>query len=228
MAAITNVNNPVTSTSGQTKSAAEQADALANVNFDMFLNLMVTQLQNQDPLNPADGTQFTEQLATFSQLEQQVASNKHLEKLANAQSLTSQSLAVNMIGKEVMAQGQQVKLVGGKGEFQYKLEKDAATGTLEVFNGTGQVVKTFELNTKKGLHKVEWDGKDDDNKLLANGEYKVVLNAFDADGKRVTTNTYVYSTVKGVESEGVDKTYLMMKDGKKVLFEDVFSVRDAV
>ena len=103
MSTITNVNNPVTGTSGQTKSAAEEADALANVNFDMFLNLMVTQLQNQDPLNPADGTQFTEQLATFSQLEQQVASNQHLEKLANAQSLTSQSLAVNMIGKEVMA-----------------------------------------------------------------------------------------------------------------------------
>ena len=89
-------------------------------------------------------------------------------------------------------------------------------------------MKTFQLNTKKGLHKVEWDGKDKDNKLLANGEYKVVLNAFDADGKRVTTNTYVYNTVKGVESEGVDKTYLMMKDGKKVLFEDVFSVRSSV
>src|SRR5919109_4793721 len=85
----------------QSSSSTDTAIEGLNETYDNFLLLLTKQLQNQDPLNPMDTAQFTQQLIGFSQVEQQIASNKSLEKLISLQSSTNAFNAVSFLGNEV-------------------------------------------------------------------------------------------------------------------------------
>jgi flagellar basal-body rod modification protein FlgD len=100
---ITN-NNTSTSASGKITSTAG-GSAASKVGFDTFLKLLTTQLKNQDPLNPLDGTQFTAQIAQFSQLEQQINSNNYLKTLSESRDYSIQAVATNYLGKEALVSG---------------------------------------------------------------------------------------------------------------------------
>src|SRR5919198_4279001 len=91
------------SSATQSSSSSSTDDAIAALDdtYDNFLLLLTKQLQNQDPLNPMDTAQFTQQLVGFSQVEQQISSNKSLEKLVGMQSATNAYGAVNFLGNEV-------------------------------------------------------------------------------------------------------------------------------
>lgn len=209
----------------QTQSASEGASAAANMNFDMFLRLLTTQLQNQDPLNPLDGTQFTEQIASFSSLEQQIQTNKLLEDMATQRALTQQALAVGMIGNEVLAPADSVQLVDGDAPFSYVLQKDAVSTIVEVYDEDGILMKTFEGETKAGMHVLNWDGVTNQGDTAANGKYRLKISAYDAEGNKVESATLAFTKVAGVESHGTDQTYLILENGVTVQFDEVFSVR---
>ena len=101
-------------------STSRTDDAIAGLNdtYNNFLLLLTKQLQNQDPLNPMDTAQFTQQLVGFSQVEQQIASNKSLEKLIGLQSSTNAFGAVSFLGNEVAVDSDLLSLKGGKAKFQ--------------------------------------------------------------------------------------------------------------
>ena len=95
--------------------------------FDTFLGILVTQLNNQDPLEPMKSQEFTNQLVQFSTVEQAIATNTKLDQMLQAQAGNRASQAVNYIGKEIAIDGNQVQLEGGQANFAYTLEGEAQT-----------------------------------------------------------------------------------------------------
>lgn len=204
--------------------------SLKNVGFDTFLKLLVTQLQNQDPLNPMDGTQFTGQIAQFSQLEQQIAGNTYLEDLSKARDYGIQSIATSYLGKEVMVPGSGIDKTDTGAEFGFEVEENAASVEIEIYKpGTGglsgEVVRTLKLSAQQaGAHLVEWDGKDDAGVAVANGEYSLRINAVDTEGTKVVAGLYAYDVVSEVTSVNGD-VGLKLASGGTAIFDDVLAVR---
>src|SRR3989337_2983588 len=118
-------------------SSTDNAIAGLDETYNNFLLLLTKQLQNQDPLNPMDTAQFTQQLVGFSQVEQQIASNKSLEKLIGLQSATNAFGAVAFIGNEVAVDSDHVSLKDGQGKFQYEINPTASKAGLTVADSLG-------------------------------------------------------------------------------------------
>lgn len=211
-------NNPLAAGSS---SSAE----LASINFDTFIKLLATQLQNQDPLNPMDGTAFTEQIATFASLEQQIATNSHLEGLLQQQSYGAQTLAVSYIGKEVLIPSTDAVMVNGQMEFSYKLDKPATVTEITIVDSTGTTVASFEGERTAGVHDNIWDGRDASGKQLPDGIYNIFVSAVNEDGT-ILTQTYAYAGVNGVEGNA-QNVVLRMDNGNESQFDDVLRVREA-
>ena len=148
---ITSELNPVTT--GSTELAAAQQPVLGK---DDFLNLLITQLQNQDPLNPTDSTEFTAQLAQFSSLEQLSNVNDNLEQLQDFQASINNSQAVTLIGKEITAKGNFLSLTADKQVgCDFSLEENAAVVVVSIYDSTGEFVKSFQSeNLKAGEHEL--------------------------------------------------------------------------
>src|SRR5215475_12184487 len=107
--------------SASSGSATDDAIAGLDDTYNNFLQLLTKQLQNQDPLNPMDTAEFTQQLVGFSQVEQQIASNKSLEKLIALQSSTNAFGAVSFLGNEVAVESNDIALKDGKAKFEYQI-----------------------------------------------------------------------------------------------------------
>src|SRR3954463_1904893 len=115
--------------SSSTTSALASDHSTIAGNFDTFLQLLTTQLQNQNPLDPLDTNQFTQQLVEFSGVEQQLKTNDFLSSLVQANANTTNSNAVGYIGKTVTASGVRAELANNKATWSFNL-KDAATVTV--------------------------------------------------------------------------------------------------
>jgi flagellar basal-body rod modification protein FlgD len=182
-------------------SSSSTDDAIAGLNetYNNFLLLLTKQLQNQDPLNPMDTAQFTQQLVGFSQVEQQIASNKSLEKLIGLQSATNAFGAVAFIGNEVAVDSDHVSLKGGKAKFQYEIDHTASQAILSVYDSRGQVVLVQEANKGIGSYNVDWNGKDAFGNQLPDGEYRVAVSYADDQGKTYSANITSFGIVDSTE-----------------------------
>lgn len=216
--------------SAAAQTASDAAAQKAGGDFNTFLKLLAAQLQNQDPLNPADGTEFTAQLATFSQLEQQINSNRNLEELVKQNNFGAQNLAVSYIGKEALMPGGSVAIsdpVTGETEatFAYKVDEAMREATVEIVSATGQVVSSVSGATTPGIHIIEWDGFNSNGSAVPNGDYTLrVKGSTTLEKKDVTLQGFTYGIVTEVESFG-GTVSLHTQDGRTVNFEDVLSVR---
>ena len=188
-------SNASTSTTSKTDAAIDSL----NDTYNNFLLLLTKQLQNQDPLNPMDTAQFTQQLVGFSQVEQQIASNKSLEKLINLQSSTNAFNAVSFLGNEVAVDSDRVSLKDGKAKFQYEIEHSAGQAVLSVYDLRGQVVLVQEANKGVGSYNVDWNGKDAFGNQLPDGEYRVAVSYADEQGKTYSANITSFGTVDSAE-----------------------------
>jgi flagellar basal-body rod modification protein FlgD len=191
---------------------------------DAFLNLLITQLQNQDPLNPTDSTEFTAQLAQFSSLEQLTNVNKNLELLQNFQASINNSQAVSLIGKEITANGNLLELTGGRpAGCDFKLDEDAAVVVASIYDHTGGFVTSFEgQNLTAGQHTLYWDGTDKNGNSVTPGNYTFEILAADTAGNNIQTTTFFSGIVNKVIFEN-NTTYLI-SGGQKVALGDVIQV----
>ena len=191
---------------------------------DAFLNLLITQLQNQDPLNPTDSTEFTAQLAQFSSLEQLGNVNANLKQLQNFQASINNSQAVSLIGKEITATGNLLELTGGHpAGCDFKLDEDATVVVASIYDHTGEFVTSFEgQNLTAGQHTLYWDGTDQNGSPAASGNYTFEVLAADADGNNIQAATFSSGTVNRVTYEN-NTTYLIA-GGQKVALGDVIQV----
>lgn len=163
---------------------------------DEFLRLLVSQLSNQDPLNPMDGQQFAAQLAQFTSVEQlmnisdTLAGNGEMNGLL-AQSINS-GVAAGLIGKTVQASGDQISLTGDEpAGLGFRLDKAADSTKLTIRSEAGTVVREIDLNGRtSGDHQYEWDGLGNDGERLPNGSYTFEITATDAAGDDVQVQTF--------------------------------------
>ncbi|QVQ28744.1 flagellar hook capping FlgD N-terminal domain-containing protein [Achromobacter deleyi] len=174
---------------------------------DQFLKLLVTQLQNQDPLNPMQNAELTSQLAQISTVEG-ITNLKNTMLAISGQIDVSQSMnAVSMIGKGVLIPGAKVK-VGVDAEnpaervvtpYGLDLQGDANKVQVRISDSNGAVVRTIEMGEQKtGVYTLDWDGKNDSGVALEAGAYTVSVLATDADGQKVNSEVLSYGLVKSV------------------------------
>ncbi|MBW2608185.1 MAG: hypothetical protein JRD05_11180 [Deltaproteobacteria bacterium] len=215
---------PVIASNSNTSGVTPSKDSA--LGKDDFLNLLVAQLQNQDPLSPLDSTAFTSQLAQFSSLEQLSNVNENLEYLQMYQASINNAQAVSFIGKNIDAFGKSIKLESGANEdIHFELNRDSSSVYINIYNDRGDLVKIIENGPMgEGKQSVEWDGTDNGGNTLPEGIYEFEVMAVDANGDKVQTTTYISDKVTGVTfKNGV--TYLLA-GGMEIPIGDVIEVSE--
>ncbi len=189
-----------------------------------FMQLLVAQLQNQDPMSPADPQDFAAQLAQFSTLEQMINMNKSMDLLTSLQSSMNSTQAAAFLNHDVKALGQSIHLNGGKSStINFDLADSAQQVTVEIFNKNGTRVQTLELGSRGvGPQQVQWDGLNTVGNPAEDGDYTFVVSAADRQGNAVHANTYTSGPVQGlVFDNGV--TYLKVGGGY-ITISDILEV----
>lgn len=214
------------STAGVSTAAAasEVAKDKLSENFDTFLNLLVAQLQNQDPLEPTETEQFVQQLVQFSQVEQQIETNGSLEQLLDLQNANQAATAINYLGSTVEALGNTGPLQDGRAEFGYGLAAEASATLIVISDASGTVVHSTPGETGIGKHNYVWDGLDANGQPLPEGHYSITVTARDENSALIEVATSVYGRVTGVET--ADDGALLTLGNVQVLLSDVLSVKE--
>jgi len=145
---------------------------------DRFLKLLVTQLKNQDPMNPMDNAEMTSQLAQMSTVEGINRLNDSMAGLLSSYQSAQTLQATAMLGHQVLAEGDILNLSGGTTVGGADLAAAADSVTVTVSNGAGQVLDTLELGSRPAgeLH-FAWDGSDANGNVMADGQYKFTVSA---------------------------------------------------
>jgi flagellar basal-body rod modification protein FlgD len=221
------MTSPVNSSSsgagllGASASGSSDQQMIAG-NFQMFLQLLTTQLQNQDPTSPLDTNQFTQQLVQFASVEQQLKTNTDLDTLV-AQNKTQQATsALNFVGANVLADGASTQLKDGVAVWNVT-SPNVATANISILDANGNTVWTDKGSLKQGIQSYAWNGKTSTGTTAPDGTYTIHIDAQDATGAAVTTSTDFQGTVSGVDLSGdqpmllVGSTYLQINQIKGIV-----------
>ncbi len=163
------------------------------------MKLLTTQLQNQNPLDPLDTNQFTQQLVEFAQVEQQMKSNDQLTTLISLQESAQSTEAVGYIGATVVVDGSTAKLSSGSASWDLSSSKPA-TATITVKSSTGETAYTKSMSVNAGTQTFTWDGKGTNGSQWADGDYTISVSAVDASGQSTTVSVEHQGTVDSVDS----------------------------
>lgn len=167
---------------------------------NQFLQMLITQLKNQDPLSPMDTTQFTNQMMMMGQLEQLFNLNTSVGSMAASQQGTLISQYSGLVGKDVLAEGNQFQISdAGKGSMEFSLPGTPADVEVNVFDSYGNLVRDFnpEVSTS-GDHTVPFDGKDSQDQDLPQGYYTYTVNAVDHAGDPIMATTYSVGKISSI------------------------------
>ncbi len=199
---------------------------LAN-DLDDFLTLLLVQLENQDPTEPMDANQFTEQIVQLSGVEQSINTNTNLEKLIALQETTFNSDLISLTGRRVEIKGSRLELNeladgSTSASMAYKLPddvKDIDKVFVQVFDDAGNPVFTGEGTTTAGRNTVTWDGLNNDGEQVPAGLYNVVVSTRTHDGNVENIDAFVGGTVEGVNLAAETPTLVI--NGQEVTLEEV-------
>jgi flagellar basal-body rod modification protein FlgD len=227
IAANTQTSSTTKATSAGTTSSSAAAKKTSVMGKDDFLNLLVAQLKNQDPLSPDDPTAFTAQLAQFSSLEQLTNLNTSMEGLTEAQNNSEKISSLSLIGKNVSYNSGTLNYAGQPIELGYQLDGTASSVTISIQDANGKTVHTTQAAATElgaGNHFITWDGTDQDGNPVASGKYTIVLQASAAGtGATVAASPLVRSVVTGVDlSSGMITT-----NAGEVLLKNIIGVTES-
>ncbi len=213
MSTVTGINSQTTNASQVKKNVMGKDD---------FLKMLLAQLKHQDPMNPLDGTQFAAQLAQFSALEQMTNVNTQLGTVTAYLATLNNGQLASLIGNEVSAKGNTIKVEGSTNTVYYNLPSDVQKGTINIYDSRGTLAKTLSFGSQKaGINSLTWDC----SKLSA-GTYTFEVSATDSGGKAVSPDTMISGNVTGATfKNGVP--YLTV-NGLDVIFSDIASIRKPV
>jgi flagellar basal-body rod modification protein FlgD len=185
-----------TSTNTTTTTASTTTPGIAD-NFQTFLTLLTTQLQNQNPLDPLDTNQFTQQLVQFAGVEQQLKSNDQLKSLIDIQKSAQATQALIYVGNTVAVDGS-TQQFDGSATWNLKAAKDT-TAAITITNSSGQTVYSGNFSLNQGNASFVWDGKGNDGTQWPAGAYKLTATGKDTTGKDVAIATEIQGVVDSVD-----------------------------
>ncbi|MHA7684755.1 flagellar hook assembly protein FlgD [Cupriavidus sp. PET2-C1] len=195
------------STSGSTSAAGiantlQSGSASAADLQNSFLTMLVTQMNNQDPLNPMDNSQLTSQLAQISQVSGMQTLNTTLNSLLSQVSASRAMDSAALIGHTVMVPGNATTVASGvPGQIGVDLPATADAVTVSVLDKDGNVVRTIDMKGQTaGVHDIAWDGKNDAGVAVADGDYSFKVTAT-ANGKNVAPVALVYGKVNSISGD---------------------------
>jgi flagellar basal-body rod modification protein FlgD len=185
-----------TSSSSNTSSTANNSIA---GNFQTFLTLLTTQLQNQNPLDPLDTNQFTQQLVQFASVEQQLKTNDQLASLVSIQQTTQSTQALAFVGKTAVVDGSTASLSSSKATWDLSIPSNCDM-TVTITNSTGATVYSGKLSVNAGDNQpFQWNGQGTDGSQWPDGQYKLTATATDSSGNPVAITTQVQGVVSSVD-----------------------------
>lgn len=213
-----------TGLSVQPEQAREASDEMGK---DAFMELLVAQMTNQNPLEPMENTEFIAQLAQFSSLEQMQNIASGVEMLALTQAAATNSQMVNLIGKRVIVPGSSLSIDSeNQNPVELRFSVDSETDTppthILIKDQDGSVVRTLDIsNFSAGMNEIMFDGKDNDGNPLEAGNY--TYKVVDSSGMPVEdVSTYSNFVVDSVAYQG--SNILLKSDGTTIDLGDVSEV----
>lgn len=191
------------SSSSSSSSTASATNALASQqiagNFQSFLQLLTTQLQNQNPMDPLDTNQFTQQLVEFAGVQQQLNTNSSLATLVSLQQTAQSTQALTFVGKTATVGNSTASLSNGAANWALDIPKNC-TLTVSIANSAGQTVFTGNYSATAGnAQPFSWNGKGTDGTQWPDGKYKLTATAHDSTGNSVAVSTDVQGVVSSVD-----------------------------
>ncbi len=191
-------------TSGVTIKSDKDSTSLAK-NFEAFLTLLTTQLKNQNPLEPLDTNQFTQQLVQFTQVEQQMKMNTQMASLIAIEQAAQSTAAMAYLGSTATVDGATAKLESGAAKWSFVSDKPAAA-TINIKNSAGSLVYSGSYTVQAGMQNFQWDGRSANGVKNADGNYTMVITAKDTSGNAVAISTQVSGIVDSVDLNATPPT----------------------
>ncbi|MFK3816890.1 flagellar hook assembly protein FlgD [Pseudomonas sp. NPDC089407] len=210
----------------KTDSTSTSDTSSTTLGKDTFLQLLVTQLQNQNPLDPQDNSEFVAQLAQFSSLESMQTLNDTVDTLSGNYTSTQALQASSLVGRTVIAEGDSATVEAGTGlSGQVALTSSTSAMTVSVYDADGNIVKNIDLGEQTaGTVNFSWDGTDNDGLAVDAGTYTFKAEAT-VDGEAVEQVTYLPSVVSSVTVGSTAGSFtLNLANGESVALSDVKTI----
>ena len=215
---VDGVNSTASATSNK---LTTQRNTIAD-NFDTFLQLLLTQLKNQNPLEPMDTNQFTQQLVQFTSVEQQLQTNEFLEAMMQSTQNGTNTQAVSYIGKMINASGTTADIKNGQASWLYKFDSPAENTMVTIKDASGNVVFNERLSLEAGTDQIVWDGTTSMGERLSSGRFTITIDARTAEGAYIPVTTEMMGVVEGVDVSGTEP-YLLV-GGRRIPVSAVTAV----
>ncbi len=203
----------VSNTAGITQTAASQLGTAARDgatlagDFDDFLTLLTTQLQNQDPTDPLDSSEFTNQLVQFTGVEQQIRLNQNVENLTQVSLLGNIGSVASYLGNDALIEAPFGSHETNGIQWQYSHRTAVDSNALRVEDEDGNLVFQASGETGVGVHNFNWDGTDAQGNLVEPGNYRLVANATNTDGEETVVGIAVRDQISGVDTTGLEPIF---------------------
>ena len=198
MSVISTPISSAASSSASTGSTTGVDNQMIASNFTTFLQLLTAQLQNQNPLDPLDTNQFTQQLVQFAQVEQQMKSNEQLTTLVSLEQSAQTTTALAYVGSTVVVDGATAELTSTGANWSFNVTKPS-TATVTIKDATGQTAYTGSFAVNPGVQNFTWDGRGNDGTSWPAGSYTLTATAVDASNQSVAISTQVQAVVDSVD-----------------------------
>ena len=223
---MTDINALNGYTQSGTNSSSQQASNQLSADMNTFLTLLTTQLKYQDPLDPMDTAEFTNQLVQYSSVEQAIQTNTKLDTLLNMSMSNLGAQAVSYIGKVAQVLGDVMPMEGGHAKATYTLDKNVSSAVITIKDMSGKIVYSETAETTAGTHEFTWDGKDSDGNQLEDGAYQIVVSTTVPNGESAANvTTTIFGKVTGVASDS-NGVYIGLGDSVTANLGDILTIRN--
>jgi flagellar basal-body rod modification protein FlgD len=197
---IVSGTTPLPASSSSTPSLSSTSGTTLAGNFQSFLTLLTTQLKNQNPLDPLDTNQFTQQLVEFAGVQQQLNTNDSLATLVSLQQATQSTQALGFVGKTAVVNGSTAALSDSSATWQLSVPSNSNVDITIANSSTGQTVFTGSYSVAAGDNQpFTWNGQGNDGTQWPDGSYTLTATAKDSSGNSVAVGTSIQGVVTSVD-----------------------------
>jgi flagellar basal-body rod modification protein FlgD len=199
-AAITGTTSSASNSSSSSSSSTQSSVTGLASNFNQFLTLLTTQLQNQDPTSPMDTDQFTQQLVEFSQVEQQIQTNQKLDTLISNTGGNQLTSLLGYVGMNATVNSPSSTLANGSASWLLNSPQAVTSANITISDANGNQVASFTQQLGAGTQSISWNGQTSSGTTAPNGVYKIAVTAQNSGGAAVTVTPEINTVITGIDS----------------------------